>query len=714
MTDSIVRLKVDSQEYDQKLRRAAEGLQRYADGCRQVGGTLSVVEDETLAFVRAVGQMDTVSRSATGKLSEMKRTFTELASQYKQLTDEEKQSPFGKALAQSLDQLKTRINDSKGQLDDINKELNGSGGLTSSLDDLAGKFGINIKQLVGWGTAIAAAKGAMDALKDAFFASETNVDEWGRTVAATEGIYQSFLQTINNGNFSGFLSGIQNVIDKAKEAYNAMDELNTRMTIISPERVKLQTRATELKAIIRREGKDSEAGKAAQEALRALEPRLSKSFEKESKLNFNAFRSQVDAKLAEAGIKLNKYSPIYQMLMLSFSNDDLYNEFKKRGKGSVTTEFKNYNNNGTNTTLLGGYSKTVDTRNLEQKLLDLFTDEWRKTYSPYLTASFSAKGAAASTMLSDARYLKEGGGGGGTTKAEVEAVSGSIDEQTKLVQELQKAWRAAADDDSRQKIKAEIEEQQYLLDRMTGKEKFDPTKMRELTDLRGTTAWASSSLFTAGTAPVAPSELTFSDGLQNYMKYVEKLQVDAYKNSAKKKDGMEDSKKVTSGLNEVASGLQQMGIMLPQEVQQVLGVINGLMTVIEGVNTIIGVTQAAELTANTAAMVALTSALWANTATSFIPGFARGGIVPHAANGYYVPGNKYSGDATPIMANAGELILNKAAQGNLVSMLGGGGLQDLNLSAIITGEQIRLVLNNNGRRTGRGEYVTTNFRRYGD
>ena len=39
-----------------------------------------------------------------------------------------------------------------------------------------------------------------------------------------------------------------------------------------------------------------------------------------------------------------------------------------------------------------------------------------------------------------------------------------------------------------------------------------------------------------------------------------------------------------------------------------------------------------------------------------------------------------------------------------------GGVGAMQLSAIITGEQLRLVLNNNGRRTGRGEYVTTNFR----
>ena len=36
MADSILRLRVESQEYDNKLKRAAEGLQRYADGCRSI------------------------------------------------------------------------------------------------------------------------------------------------------------------------------------------------------------------------------------------------------------------------------------------------------------------------------------------------------------------------------------------------------------------------------------------------------------------------------------------------------------------------------------------------------------------------------------------------------------------------------------------------------------------------------------------------------
>ena len=90
-------------------------------------------------------------------------------------------------------------------------------------------------------------------------------------------------------------------------------------------------------------------------------------------------------------------------------------------------------------------------------------------------------------------------------------------------------------------------------------------------------------------------------------------------------------------------------------------------------------------------------------------GYAQGGIVK-AAGGTVVPGNNYSGDMVPAMLNSGELVLNRAQQGNLASQLEGGGMQNLQLSATIRGEDIKLVLNNNSRRTGHGEYVTTNFR----
>ena len=250
MADSILRLKVESQEYDNKLKQAAQGLNRYADECRKVGGTLEVVEKETLDYVRAIGQMDTTSRTATGKLAEMKKTFTELSVVYKNMTDEEKNSPFGKALANSLDQLKGRIQDSKSQLDDINKSINGGSGLTGALDSLSDKFGMSVQSLAGWGTALAAGKAALDVAKDAFFASEETVDEWGRVMDSSKSLYEGFLTSLNTGDISGFLSRIDSIVQAARAAYNELDRLGTMKTIQAPQMSAQQTEHERMRMMI--------------------------------------------------------------------------------------------------------------------------------------------------------------------------------------------------------------------------------------------------------------------------------------------------------------------------------------------------------------------------------------------------------------------------------------------------------------------------------
>ena len=99
--------------------------------------------------------------------------------------------------------------------------------------------------------------------------------------------------------------------------------------------------------------------------------------------------------------------------------------------------------------------------------------------------------------------------------------------------------------------------------------------------------------------------------------------------------------------------------------------------------------------ASTASMIGMISSIHSAT------GFAQGGIVD---------GRSYSGDNIPILANAGEVVLTRAMASNLASQLEGNGLSNLNLTATIKGEQIKLALNNNGRRTGKGEFVQSNSR----
>ena len=162
------------------------------------------------------------------------------------------------------------------------------------------------------------------------------------------------------------------------------------------------------------------------------------------------------------------------------------------------------------------------------------------------------------------------------------------------------------------------------------------------------------------------------------------------------KSAVEVFGQMNQGINQIVGGIEGLGVTIPEELSGILGGINSMLSILQGITILVqGIAAIQEV----------------GTFLGIIPGTARGGIVPHAANGYYVPGNSFSGDTTPIMANAGELVLNKAAQGNLASQLNGGGLGNLHLETYLDGRAIRIVLNNDSQSRMKGKYVTSrNYR----
>ena len=236
MADAVVRLKVESQEYDSKLERATQKLQHIEKEVRRTGASFEFADKEELAFIKSLGQMETKATTVKGKVAEMTKAYTELSLQYKRLTDQEKQSPFGKAMAQSLDQLKSRIKDANSEIKEVSKELgNGSNGLGGIMDALAGKIGIPTELLTKMGLAIGAVGAALKVARDAFNANESLVDEWGRTVESATSLYEGFVTSLNTGDFGGFLSRMGDISTAARSAYDELDRLGTMKTIQGPE-----------------------------------------------------------------------------------------------------------------------------------------------------------------------------------------------------------------------------------------------------------------------------------------------------------------------------------------------------------------------------------------------------------------------------------------------------------------------------------------------
>ena len=224
MADLISRLKLESGEFDSKIARATKGLLTMEKECRSVDGTLAILEKDQLEYVKSLGQMETVSQNAKGKIAELTSAFTELSVQYNRLTKEEKKGDYGRALASSLDQLKTRIKDSKSELSKVEGQLTSFGDVAKQM---GAKLGIPVDQLTKVGPYGAAAAAALKVAGDAFKQNEVLMDEWGRTTEAAGTMYQGFLNALNTGDIGGFLRNIGNIISKAREAYDAMDELRT-------------------------------------------------------------------------------------------------------------------------------------------------------------------------------------------------------------------------------------------------------------------------------------------------------------------------------------------------------------------------------------------------------------------------------------------------------------------------------------------------------
>ena len=75
MADSVVKLRIDSKEYDANIKRAGDALNRYFDTVKKGGGTLKYLDEGVLDAVRAMGSMETKSTTMRGKINELSSQF---------------------------------------------------------------------------------------------------------------------------------------------------------------------------------------------------------------------------------------------------------------------------------------------------------------------------------------------------------------------------------------------------------------------------------------------------------------------------------------------------------------------------------------------------------------------------------------------------------------------------------------------------------------
>ena len=704
MADSILRLRVESQEYDNKLKQAAQGLTRYVDECRKVGGTLEVVEKDTLDYVRALGQMDTTSRTATGKLAEMKKTFTELSVVYKNMTDEEKNSPFGKALATSLDQLKGRIGESKVQLDDINKSINGGGGLTGALDSLSDKFGMSVRSLAGWGTALAAGKAALDVAKDAFFASEATVDEWGRVMDSSKSLYEGFLTSLNTGDISGYLSRIDSIVQAARAAYNELDRLGTMKTIQAPQMSAQQTENERMRMMIQtgRYIAPIDGRRASMQNGQLLTPDQIKRIEQQLQGGMQKVVTLVENEVHQTGRAIDAvYNRQAQELGMSLKEfrkgTSSMAEFDKRMAGY--DQYQKWRAEHTTIDMQSGRETVARGNPFEQfakwgtfrvdgdryndlvKLIQQRDQQAGQAYSMQSQAYRTMNRAEGVTL----RQIMGGGSGGGGGRSggggkSGKSGSGKTFDISKIAFNANKANLSG--------VQAE--------DKMPSlKSLFDQSQMDASAD-----AWKNyKDVVTESIGDIGDSMNDITKWTKNFDPYKEKL-----------KEITERQKQLQMAQDMAAQAANNFGAALAAIDDPAAKAAGTVISAIANIALGFGQAVASAGKMGPWAWLAYVAAGTAALATTIstvhsLTGYAEGGIVK---------GNSYSGDNVGglvdgsqfVGLNAGELVLTKAQQSNLANSLQSNGGNTVRVVGKIAGKDLFICAENWAKSVGKGEFVT--------
>ena len=742
MADVVTRLVVESKEYDSKISRAVQGLTQYEKKCREVGGTLEYVEKEDLDFVKALGQMETVSSSATGKLGELKKAFTELSVQYKNLTDAEKRSPYGQALSNSLDQLKGRIKGIEGDLRSAQSDMNGFG---DSFKQLGSKMGIPIDMFTKMGPAMAAAGVALKVVGDAFKQNEVLMDEWGRVTESTTAVYHGFLNALNTGDISGFLDNMKRIVTSARNAYDALDELGTFNSFNKIQVEAARTGFTEAVANYRE-------GSGSKEDVKAAADKLKNEMTTRQQKEQDAYVAAIKELAASRGVDADQ---LQQVLA------GTYGDYEK---------IKNIQMTGERIRPMG-YRHAVkekfaanEMERMGEMLRKLGDDELGKIQQLGATAQ------ATQTEIAqiDKQVVRVLGGEGRSQKAtsgvrvkvpvEPELPEGSIAKLRKQLSEAQKEFEMASSDEGRNAAKDKIDAITASLEQMTGK---GSNAAKVLTQVTGPSGYSQEGIG-ALRSEIQGGMKSMQMGSAEYMIEAKRLvDLNTFENllKAATNAGLEldpaelegkfenidlgidvtdeewqtfidsiNAKLAELDLPPIEVDFKTGGVGVKEMEKQVQGVGQGWKEVASAIGTVGGALQ--QIDDPTAKVAGIIAQAIANIALSYAEaaaspavtgtgwgwlGFAAAGVatmvatiasIKQATAGSYasggiIPGNSYSGDNLTANVNSGELILNRAQQASIAGQLQASNpMGGLSLTTDISGDNLRIVLNNSNRSSG--------------
>ena len=166
MADVITKFRIETTQFDSKLRDTAKALQGIARQAEMSGKDFNGFSQKAIESARALGTVQSGANNTKDKLRDLVGSYNDAAKAYNSLTETAKQGEFGKAMAASLQQLQQRIRETKQDLYGLGDGMKGAsgGGLFGSgkLDGMLQVFGGNVMtKIAGAGLNFASELGDM-------------------------------------------------------------------------------------------------------------------------------------------------------------------------------------------------------------------------------------------------------------------------------------------------------------------------------------------------------------------------------------------------------------------------------------------------------------------------------------------------------------------------------------------------------------------------
>ena len=138
--DVITRFKLETTQYDSKIKEEAKKLSDYSKTATQAKEGFNQFTKANVDAAKALGTMATSSTNVKDRAKELVGAFNDAAKAYNSLTKEQQQSDWAQALAGSLTQLQQRIKETKQEMQGLGDSMKGGGFLSGIGNKMSGSL----------------------------------------------------------------------------------------------------------------------------------------------------------------------------------------------------------------------------------------------------------------------------------------------------------------------------------------------------------------------------------------------------------------------------------------------------------------------------------------------------------------------------------------------------------------------------------------------